>query len=86
MFLVKQGLEDNFDAKYANDSKKDMEDAVAQSSVLLRDAEVQAQFSDYYYDYVSPTKSPLVPITDDKKVTVKKDGDQISPSEVNIAA
>jgi hypothetical protein len=68
-----------------------MDDAIAQTSILLRDAEVQAQFIDYYYDYSMPvTKSQLVPLTDDKKAattaTVKKEGDQISPSDVHIAA
>ena len=82
-----QSREDNFDAKYANDSKKDMDDAVAQSAILLRDAEVQAQFNDYYYDYTTPpAKSQLVPIADDKKVPEKKEGEQISPSDVHIAA
>lgn len=52
---IVQGKEDNFDAKYANDTKKDIDDAAFQSNVVLKDAQLKAIFAEYYYDYTIAT-------------------------------
>lgn len=46
--------EDNFDLRSSNDSKKDLEDAIKQSSLLLREGTTQALFNGYYYDEGNP--------------------------------
>ncbi len=69
-----------------------MDEAVSQSAVLLRDAEVQAQFNDYYYDYSAPAvkdagllAEPVKPQMQQPKAE-KQEGEPVAASDVHIAA
>ncbi len=64
-----------------------------QSAVLLRDAEIQAQFADYYYDYTAPSmKMEPISLSETERKETKKDvepqADQqtIGPADVHVAA
>ncbi len=71
-----------------------MDDAVIQSAVLLRDAEVQAQFSDYYYDYTAPSlktdlgalAEPAKKTAPEEKQQAPQDGAPVSLQDLNIMA
>ncbi len=72
----------------------DEAEAVIQNAVFLRDAEVQAQFNDYYYDYTAPSlKTDLEALAEPAKKTAPEekqqppqDGAPVSLQDLNIVA
>ena len=81
-------MEDNFDSRYANDTKKDMDDVIKQAALLLRDDEVQAQFNGYYYDYTVPISqantSQLRDCSSTNEPNSKKEPDYLSANNLQL--
>lgn len=84
--LSLQANADNFDAKYANDIKKDMDDAALQSIIKLKEVEVQAQFANYYYDYENRTESVRYTSKLEDKETKKEPNNVFSTADVHMSS
>ena len=84
--IILQPNKDNFDAKYANDIKKDLDDAAFQNSILLKEPEIQAQFADYYYDYENKANTNKYSAVIDAKDPKKDNLNITSTADVYISS
>jgi hypothetical protein len=81
-----QSLEDNFDMRYTNDSKKDLDDNVKQSMLLLKEADIQAQFNDYYYDGTLPQYKAEATQARSTNPALSADHNTVSADDVKVSA
>ena len=72
--------------RYTNDSKKDLDDNVKQSMLLLKEADIQAQFNDYYYDSSLPQYKAEATQARSTSNAISADHNTVSVDDVKVSA